>query len=86
MQNNLQGADVIFPAGLSSARLGPVLTSTNNNLTLDSLSISGSEYTSFTINTGLNLTISGAMSTFDVTGNGIDHHQCDYKRWHRHDR
>ncbi len=70
MQNNLQGADVIFPAGLSSARLGPVLTSTNNNLTLDSLSISGSEYTSFAINTGLNLTISGAMSTFDVTGNG----------------
>jgi fibronectin-binding autotransporter adhesin len=70
MQNNLNGADVIFPAGLSSARLGPVLTSTNNNLTIDSLTVSGSEYTSFTINTGLNLTISGATSTFDVTGNG----------------
>lgn len=71
MQNDLQGADVIFPAGLSgSAHLGPVLTSTNNNLTLDSLSVSGSEYTAFTINTGLNLTINGAMSTFNVTGNG----------------
>jgi hypothetical protein len=70
MQNSLQGADVIFPAGLSSARLGPVLTSTNNNLTLDSLSVSGSEYTAFTINAGLNLTINGAMSTFNVTGNG----------------
>ncbi len=70
MQNNLQGADVIFPAGLSSTRLGPVLTGTNNNLTLDSLSVSGSEYTSFTINNALNLTISGGTSTFDVTGNG----------------
>ncbi len=71
MQNNLQGADVIFPAGLSSTRLGPVLTGTNNNLTLDSLSVSGSEYTSFTINNGLNLTITGGTSTFDVTGNGL---------------
>jgi fibronectin-binding autotransporter adhesin len=70
MQNNLQGADVIFPAGLSSAHLGPVLTAANNNLTLDSLSVSGSEYTAFTINTGLSLTINGAMSTFNVTGNG----------------
>jgi fibronectin-binding autotransporter adhesin len=70
MQNNLQGADVIFPAGLSSSRLGPVLTTTDNNLTLDSLSVSGSEYTSFAINSGLQLTISGAMSTFHVTGNG----------------
>jgi hypothetical protein len=70
MQSSLQGADVIFPAGLSSARLGPVLTSTNNNLTLDSLSVSGSEYTAFSISSGLNLTISGATSTFNVTGNG----------------
>lgn len=70
MQNNLQGADVIFPAGLSSAHLGPVLTSTHNGLTLDSLSVSGSEFTAFTLNSGLNLTINGAMSTFNVTGNG----------------
>ena len=70
MQNNLQGADVIFPAGLSSAHLGPVLTSTKNGLTLDSLSVSGSEFTAFTINNNLNLTINGAMSTFNVTGNG----------------
>lgn len=70
MQKNLQGSDVIFPAGLSTGHLGPVLTPANNNLTLDSLSVSGSEYTAFTINSGLNLTINGATSTFNVTGNG----------------
>jgi len=72
MQNDLQGADVIFPSGLSNSHLGPVLTTTNNNLTLNSLSVSGNEYTAFTINTGLNLTINGAMSTFKRDGKRHD--------------
>jgi hypothetical protein len=70
MLTALAGADVTFPAGLSSARLGPV--DTTNGISLDSLTITGSEYTAFTINPGVTLTISNTSlnSTFDLTGNG----------------
>jgi hypothetical protein len=70
MTTALSGADVIFPAGLVSSRLGPV--DTISGLALDSLTITGSEYTAFTLNAGSSLTISnaGANSTFDLTGNG----------------
>src|ERR1700683_2611333 len=65
-------ADVTFPGGLSSARLGPVDTSSTSGITLDSLTITGSEYTAFTINAGVTLTISNTSlnSTFDLTGSG----------------
>src|ERR1700722_14683656 len=70
MSTALAGADVTFPAGLASARLGPVDTTTG--ITLDSLTITGSEYTAFTVNPGVTLTISNTTlnSTFDLTGSG----------------
>jgi len=71
MLTALAGADVTFPAGLSSTRLGPVDTTTG--VTLDSLTISGSEYTAFTINPGVTLTITNTSlnSTFNLTGDGV---------------
>src|ERR1700722_10176148 len=71
MSTALAGADVTFPAGLASARLGPVDTTTG--ITLDSLTITGSEYTSFTVNPGATLTISnaGLNSSFSLTGDGV---------------
>jgi fibronectin-binding autotransporter adhesin len=70
MSTALSGADVTFPGGLSSARLAPVDATTG--LSLDSLTINGSEYTAFTINSGVTLTITNgsANSTFDLTGSG----------------
>jgi hypothetical protein len=68
----LTGADVTFPAGLSSARLSPVDSAATSGITLDSLTITGSEYTAFTVNSGVTLTISNTTlnSTFDLTGSG----------------
>jgi fibronectin-binding autotransporter adhesin len=70
MLTALAGADVTFPAGLASPRLGPVDTTTG--VTLDSLTITGAEYTAFSINPGITLTISNTSlnSSFDLTGNG----------------
>ena len=71
MLTALAGADVTFPAGLTSARLGPVDTTTG--VALDSLTITGSEYTAFTINPGVTLTISNTSlnSSFNLTGDGV---------------
>jgi fibronectin-binding autotransporter adhesin len=71
MTGNLAGADVTFPGGLSSSSLSPVDASTG--VTLDSLTITGSEYTGFTINPGITLTISNTTlnSSFNLTGDGI---------------
>jgi len=70
MSTALSGADVVFPSGLSSPRVAPV--DATSGLSLDSLTITGSEYTAFTINTGVTLTITNASanSTFDLTGSG----------------
>jgi hypothetical protein len=69
-------ANVTFPGGLISAQLGPVDTTATSGITLNSLTITGSEYTAFTINSGVTLTINttvpgvGSSSTFDLTGTG----------------
>jgi fibronectin-binding autotransporter adhesin len=70
MSTALAGADVTFPGGLTSPRLGPV--DTTNGVTLDSLTITGSEYTAFSISPGITLTITNTSlnSTFDLTGSG----------------
>jgi len=70
MLTALAGADVTFPAGLSGVRVSPI--DTTPGISLDSLTITGSEYTAFTINPGVTLTISNTSlnSTFDLTGNG----------------
>src|SRR5580693_5523681 len=65
MSTALTGADVTFPGGLSSLRLGPVDATTG--LVLNSLTITGSEYTAFTVNAATTLTISNGGS-FDLTG------------------
>jgi fibronectin-binding autotransporter adhesin len=70
MLTALAGADVTFPGGLASPQLSPLDTTTG--VSLDSLTITGSEYTGFGINPGITLTISNTTlnSTFDLTGNG----------------
>jgi fibronectin-binding autotransporter adhesin len=70
MLTALAGADVTFPAGLSGVRVAPI--DTTPGISLDSLTITGSEYTAFTINPGVTLTISNTSlnSSFDLTGNG----------------
>jgi fibronectin-binding autotransporter adhesin len=69
MATALAGADVTFPGGLTSAKLGPL---DNTTVSLDSLTISGSEYTTFQVNPGFTLTISNTTSnsSFDLTGSG----------------
>jgi hypothetical protein len=71
MLTTIAGGDVTFPGGLASPRLGPVDTTTG--ISLDSLTISGAEYTGFTINPGVTLTITNTSlnSSFDLTGDGV---------------
>jgi len=71
MLTALAGADVTFPGSLTSARLAPLDTTTG--VSLDSLTITGSEYTGFGINPGVTLTISNTTSnsSFDLTGDGV---------------
>jgi fibronectin-binding autotransporter adhesin len=72
MLTALSGADVTFPGGLSSLRVAPIDATATSGLSLDSLTITGSEYTAFTINSGVTLTITNASlnSTFHLTGSG----------------
>jgi hypothetical protein len=66
----LVNADVIFPSGLAGSHLGPVTGAIT--LSLDSLKISGSEYTQFVVSAGATLSISNGTtsSNFDLTGTG----------------
>src|ERR1700722_19768138 len=55
MTTAILGNDVTLPAGLSSARPGPLTGGVS--FSMDSLTIMGSEYTVFTVSTGSTLTI-----------------------------
>jgi len=74
MATALQNADVIFPASGVGSKLSPTDgggANSTSGVTLDSLTIIGSEYTGFSVAAGITLTISNTTSNSSIgTGAG----------------